>query len=363
MPTDQVEVQRRLAPPPNPAYHPPVGSRSSNDSAVRIFQAFLRQRTWPQAALAREVGIGPAQMKRLLESLERDGVLPLDREVDHPHVYWSLPKGWFPGGVYYQGSEVESLLRLLARSPKSKERDRLISIAGQCFLGRRDMAALLTEVVRAQEPTASEAEHQELVERSAVEQKALHVRYYSTRGKEGWRHISVQRVTPGPPARFIGLCHRTGALRWFRVGNVLAGALDDREPYRGAGAVEVEEMLRSSLDGFYETGPTEEHAFFVRDPDARWVAKNLLEGMRAAEEEGGVRVRIRTAALPIVARFVVGLGGAAIAETPALRSSVVALAEGALAASSDPIAPTKAAPTAKKKRAKSPRIQGSTAIR
>ncbi|MFO0726429.1 MAG: hypothetical protein U1E65_21765 [Myxococcota bacterium] len=115
-----------------------MDSRSSSTSAVRIFQAFLRQRTWPQAALAREVGIGAAQLKRLLEGLEQDGVLPLEREVDHPHVYWSLPKGWFPGGVFYQGSEVESLLRLLARSPKSKERDKLISIAGQCFLGRRD---------------------------------------------------------------------------------------------------------------------------------------------------------------------------------------------------------------------------------
>lgn len=212
------------------AYTPPVGSRSSNDSAVRIFQAFLRQRTWSQAELAREVGIQSAQLKRLLESLERDGVLPLDREADHPHVYWSLPKGWFPGGVFYQGPEVETLLRLLARSPKSKARDRLISIAGECLDGSRDLAAMLTEVVRTPQPTATEVANQEWVERAAMEKKALHVRYYSTPGNEGWRHISVQRVTPGPPTRFIGVCHRSNALRWFRVENVLAGALDEGEP-------------------------------------------------------------------------------------------------------------------------------------
>lgn len=90
-------------------------------------------------------------------------------------------------------------------------------------------------------------------------------------------------------------------------------------------------MLGASLDGFFETGPTREHVFFVDDPDARWVGKNLLEGMRAEPVRGGLRVRISTAALPIVARFVAGLGSSAKAETEELKAAVIALAEGAIA--------------------------------
>lgn len=317
-------------------YTPPVGSRSANETAVRIFQAFLRKGTWSQAALAREVGIQPPQLKRLLEGMERDSVLPLERDEEHPHVNWSVPEGWFPGGVFYQGTEVETLLRLLARSPKSKERDRLIAIANQCLDGRRDLGVMLTEVVRTTQPSASETANQVWVERSAVEKKPLHARYYSTRGNEGWRHISVQRVTPGPPVRFIGVCHRSKELRWFRVENVLEGSLDGKVTYLAAPAQKVEEMLGASLDGFFETGPTREHVFFVDDPDARWVGKNLLEGMRAEPVRGGLRVRISTAALPIVARFVAGLGSSAKAETEELKAAVVALAEGAIASNARP---------------------------
>lgn len=131
------------------------------------------QRTWSQAELAREVGIQSAQLTRILESLERDVDLQLNREAPPP-VYWSLPKGWFPGGVFYQGPDVETLLRLLARSAKSKGRDRLIAIGGECVDCSRDCAAMLTEVVRTPQPTATEVANQEWVERSALEIKGLH---------------------------------------------------------------------------------------------------------------------------------------------------------------------------------------------
>jgi hypothetical protein len=46
---------------------------------------------------------------------------------------------------------------------------------------------------------------------------------------------------------------------------------------------------------------------------------------------GGIRVTVHTAALPRLARYVVGLGGQAKPLTPALEEAVAALARGMLA--------------------------------
>lgn len=53
--------------------------------------------------------------------------------------------------------------------------------------------------------------------------------------------------------------------------------------------------------------------------------------MRAEEVPGGIRVSVTTSGLRRLARYVVGLGGAAKALTPALEAAVVELAQGALA--------------------------------
>ena len=74
------------------------------------------------------------------------------------------------------------------------------------------------------------------------------------------------------------------------------------------------------------------HVFFVSDPDARWVSRNLIEEMRSEEVPGGLRVTLETSALRRLARFVVGLGASAKPLTPALEAEVAALAKGALEA-------------------------------
>jgi predicted DNA-binding transcriptional regulator YafY len=146
------------------------------------------------------------------------------------------------------------------------------------------------------------------------------------------RHASVQRVVFGPPARFVATCHRSGALKWFRVENVSDAKLDAREPFREADPKVVDAHLRASLDGFHEGGPPAKHVFFVSDPDARWVARNLMEAMLAEEVPGGIRVTVETSALTRLARFVVGLGAAAKPLTSGLEAEVAALANGALEA-------------------------------
>jgi predicted DNA-binding transcriptional regulator YafY len=307
----------------------PVGSRTATESIATIVQAFLVQRTWKQADLARKLEIAVPAVKRRLEELRTAG-MPLEREEDHPHVYWSVPKGWFPGGVLYGAEDVGVLLRQLQRMPRSKDRDRLLSVALKCVPGGAAPAAVVVP------PAVSGAEekHLAVIEDAAARRASLRFRYYSaSRGSEALRWASVHRVIVGPPARFLATCHRTDGLKWFRVDNVFDAAVDASQPFRDAAPAEIEALLRGTLDGFYDAGArAERHSFFVRDPDARWVSKNLLEGMHATDAPGGVRVTIETTAIERLARFVVGLGGAAVAETDTLRDAVVAKARGALEA-------------------------------
>jgi hypothetical protein len=107
--------------------------------------------------------------------------------------------------------------------------------------------------------------------------------------------------------------------------------LDPKEAFRPASPAALEAHERASLDGFHGAGTLTREAFFVSDPDARWVARNLLDGMKADPVPGGVRVTVETSALPVLGRFVVGLGAAAKPLTPALLGEVARIARGALA--------------------------------
>jgi hypothetical protein len=79
-----------------------VGRRSPTESIARIYQAFLRERTWTQAALTREVGIGTPALRKRLDELTTLG-MPLEREEgDPPHIYWTVPRSWFPGGMLFR---------------------------------------------------------------------------------------------------------------------------------------------------------------------------------------------------------------------------------------------------------------------
>jgi len=57
---------------------------------------------------------------------------------------------------------------------------------------------------------------------------------------------------------------------------------------------------RASLDGFHEPGAATKETFFVSDPDARWVARNLPAGMLPEPVPGGIRVTVETSALSVL---------------------------------------------------------------
>lgn len=306
-----------------------MGSRSSTDTLVQIFLAFLRQKTWTQADLARACEIRVPAMRRRLEEMRAHGV-PLECQEEHPHVYWSVPHGWFPGGVVLELEDVRDLLRIVSRSPagalRSRALRRLLQALGSPG-GRPDGAHVVPPNSPIEESFLS------LVEDAAERRVPLRVRYYSvSRGAFEVRHVSVHRLVPGPPARIAGVCHKDDKLKWYRLESFASAALDEAETFRARTAAEVEAFVAASLGGFHAPEAATEQSFFVCDPDARWVERNLPGPMRVERLPAGTRFVVQTAGLPVLARFVVGLGQAARAETPELAEVVRELAQGALSA-------------------------------
>jgi predicted DNA-binding transcriptional regulator YafY len=192
-----------------------MGQRSQSETVAAILKAFLDQRTWKQADLARRVGVQAATIKKQLEELRASGV-PLESEKDHPHVFWSAPKSWYPGGVLFSGEQIAELFRQLSRLPKGKVRDQLIDTVRKFVPAHEAPGAVVSPEV-----TAREEQFLPIIEDAATQKVALRFRYYSaSRGSEDTRHASVHRVTPGPRASFLATCHRTGELKSFRVENV-----------------------------------------------------------------------------------------------------------------------------------------------
>lgn len=304
-----------------------MGQRSNTETIVAILKAFLDTRTWSQADLARHIGIQPATLHKRLVELQASGI-PLTDERDHPHVYWSVPKSWYPGGVLLTSEQVTEVFRQLSRIPGGKARNQLL----ESILRYLPVPATNTAVVPA-ESTAREEQYLPIIEDAANGKVALQFRYLTiTRGREATRHASVHRVLVGPPLRFLATCHRDGGFKFFRVENMSDARLDAKEPFRDADPKAVDAHIRASIDGFHGGGPPVKLTFFVSDPDARWVARNLLDGMVCEEVPGGIRVSLETSAPKRLAGFVLALGGAAKPLSPELEREVVALAEGALVA-------------------------------
>ena len=312
-----------------------MGRRSSTESIARLFAAFLRQRTWSQAALARELEIGAPALRKRLDELAANGV-PLEAESDPPQVYWSVPANWFPDSVAFSRKEIPDLLHVLRHAPRSKRRDKLLRVV---FETQRDRSALVATESAIVTPDTSDAEESFLpiIEDAIAQRRPVRMRFYSTeRGVVETRHASVHRVDVGPPTRLVATCHRADQLKWFRVDNIVEVFVDPEVPFARIDDESIRRFCADSIDGFRSDNEPEEHVFFVREPEARWVTKNLLQPMKAQPAEGGVIVTVMTAGAMRVARFVVGLGSAARVDTIHLGRLVEELARGALRDSAEP---------------------------
>lgn len=311
-----------------------MGKRSSTVTVIELVQAFLEQRTWTQKALADRLEMTTPAVREKLKELET--IFRLEREEEHPHVYWSVPRDWFPGGVVFTRAQLPELLRHLVRLPKSKGRDALLETVLR-NLPRDVNVQDLPGAVVPEAASKQEDDYLAVIEDAAAHKKSLLFRYFTaSRGQMSMRHASVHRVVLGRPARFIATCHREDKLKWFRVENILSANLDAHEPYRSSNAKAVEAFHRASVEGFNAGGAVAELSFVVREPEARWVQTNLLPTMKLQTlSNGRIRVTVETNAILQVARYVVGLGAAAIAEQPALAEAIEVLARGALGETPD----------------------------
>jgi predicted DNA-binding transcriptional regulator YafY len=313
-----------------------VGKRAATETLFGIVAAFVKRRTWTQADLARELGISAeAVRKRLHELLEAGFVL--EREEDHPHVYWSVRKDWFPGVLSFRADEVPDLLRLIQRMPTSELRDRVVRTIGSRL---PNLARAMPEVPF-EAGTGRRRDDEErwlsVVEDALAKKKPILMQYFTaSRRSMSVRTASVAAIEHGHRPQFIALCHRSGAVRRFRVSNVVHATIDTASDYRAVEPAAIQRFRAESFGGFRVEGPVVPCAFFVRDADCEWVAKNLPDD-RITEEAapGGKRFAIETTAVELLARFVVGLGPAARAETPELARRVVALAQGAIVATGE----------------------------
>ena len=305
-----------------------MSQRSGTETAIKIIQAFLHRRSWPQAELARELEIGVPALKKRLDELVRAGV-PLEQYPDPPHVYWSVPKTWLPGAVRFDLSQILELQRLLSRLPKSQSRTQLLKQLGEA-LGNRNRAQAAVHVVRETGPQ----EEQSLValEDHIEQHQTLRFKYFTaSRASIDWREASPYRVDLGPPIRFVAWCHRAQQLRWFRLDHVQSVAPQANDAYHPE-PENVQDFIAASLDGYHDDTEPRLCAFFVAEDAARWVKYNLPQGFNTTPVDGGMEVTGTTAGIRPLARFVVGLGEQARAITPELAALVRELAEGAMQA-------------------------------
>lgn len=314
-----------------------MGTRDNYETITRVIQAFAVQHTWAQAELARKVGVGTPALRRLLLNLERFG-MPLEKDEDHPHVYWSVPQHWFPGGVVFDLEDWEVLVHAALGINDERQRQKLL---GRLLAGRgpraevRDGLERLHQAVIATPLRPEESDSVLLVERAILEAVPLAIYYYSaSRGTLSWRVVSPQKLFI-ERFRLAGHCHSHGSLRWFRVDNIQRARLVPEERWIDIDEDQLQIFLASSVDGFRD-GSQGNLTFWVRPPASHWVRRNLLAGMEAQETTSGeLRVTAKGAA-PVVARFIAGLGGSAVAEGDGLRALVRDVAAATLAAHQSP---------------------------
>lgn len=310
-----------------------MGQKSATDTLFGIIAAFIERRTWSQADLARRLETRTETVRKHLTELTGGG-FKLEREEEPPHVYWSVPKDWFPGALLFKADEVPDLVRILHRARRGPLRDKVLGLVTP-RLASVGVAAPELDDKAVVGPAAREDEERwlSILEDAASSKFALRMRYFTaSRSDESRRHVSVHRVEHGGNPQFVATCHKAGALRRFRVSNVLDASLDRAEPHRAVDPETLERFCEESFGGFRSDGPAIECAFFVASPASAWVARNLPDPrIERRGVEGGARFSVRTSAVEMLARFVVGLGDAATVETPELARAVADIARGALA--------------------------------
>jgi predicted DNA-binding transcriptional regulator YafY len=306
-----------------------MGRRTHTETLAKLLVAFLEEPVWKQTDLERRCGVSRRAIRTRILDL-RDAGVPVEREEDHPHVYYSVSPGWFPG----RGTGLESLdhvqvARLLSRLPRSASRDKILSRLVETAFGAP--AEANADAVDVEDRILS------MLEDSAKRSVPIRMGYYTaSRGEPGVRTVSVQRILYGPRTRFLAFCHRSSKLKLFRADGVTNPELDSSVTYLQANPRDVEALVNSSLDGFAGASDAVLCSFVIRSKEAHWIVRSLPVGAApsTSEQPHGVRVDLRTTATDILARYLTGLGAmVSQIEPDALRQLVQKIARDAIRSS------------------------------
>lgn len=306
-----------------------MGRRDSAETLGLIYEALRAKRSWTQVALAERVGVEVRALRTVLGRMAAAGV-PLEREDDHPNVWWSVPEGWTPAGVYFPLEEVPALIHQVLQLRSGPGRRQLMERIVRAAPKSAPTGATM-ERVHTQAVSEHEENHLLRLMEALEKQRAVRLRYRNS--KLGEVVAAVQWIEAGPLAHFIALYRGDERPKWLRVERVESLRFDDSVRWWKMDAVALRALVDRSINGYADERPVR-CSFVVLGADARWVRDSLPGSDReryvVTTIDGGIQVETTTAAVLPLARFVVGLGGAARCETPELAETVRELAQGAL---------------------------------
>lgn len=150
--------------------------------------------------------------------------------------------------------------------------------------------------------------------------RALRIRYYTASKDEiTERTIDPMRLVIVQAIGYVeAWCRRAEGVRLFRLDRIDQVQVLDEQ------AVPPEQAEQRDLaGGVFAPAPDQPEATLVLDPNARWVAEYYPCEELAELDGGRLRIRMRYGDESWMARLVLGLGGAAMVETPAALAEAV----------------------------------------
>lgn len=278
---------------------------SLSDSALLLalaLERFAERSSWKEGELARRLGTR-TNLQRVLAVLAEQG-WPLHLQDG----VWSVPEGWRPDGLRLSTTDLSELLRILARAPRSRPRDQILS-----KLTRRLRESSRVAPSELEPPD----EYRAALEQAATERRALEILYFSRETfAAAPRTVSVQDSASWGRGECWVVSHPSNTAT--RI--LLDGVLDVRE--RPDRAYVLAEGLRRASRAV----PRLRVAFRVPHRKTRQLLPNLTAGLGVRGDDDGLHVEGRVSGLMPVARLVLTLGAGIAIETPELRGLVDALA-------------------------------------
>jgi WYL domain len=305
-----------------------MGRRGASDSAMRAIGLFLERSVWVQAELARALGLTTDATRAVLRSL-CDAQVPLRSERRGPQVQWRLDEAWLAGSVRISKAMLPEFYALILSTPRAPGRERFVR---ELLAGGGWSEKAVDAIVPATMPDEVDRHARALLE-SVRRRQCLAIKYHSqSSGDLSWRDVSPQLVEHAGTARVIAWCHRSAALKVFRIDRIQDSAARPALVFRETPRAEVEDFLRGGVNGY--RGAVRVPFWFEVRRAERWIEDNLPSMVTFTKSVRGDRVRVEgeVAGHLVLSRFVASLGGHVLAMDPGLAAAVRDVAEGALAA-------------------------------